>query len=56
MHEITTSWNIFKEVEKMLIQYNLKWSLLRYVKLVVVKIRVEPIKDNSNKFSKLVEM
>ena len=29
LHGTTIDENIFKEVEKVLIQYNLKWNLLR---------------------------
>lgn len=32
LHGTTTGETIFKEVTKMLIEYNLKWNLLRCVK------------------------
>lgn len=32
LHETTTGEDIFKEDEKTLIQYNLRWNQLRYVK------------------------
>lgn len=31
LHGTTTGENIFKEIAKVLIQYNLKWNLLRCV-------------------------
>lgn len=52
----TAGENIFKEVEKTLIWYNLKWTLLRCVITDGGKICMEQRKTQVDKWAELMQM
>lgn len=53
LHGTTTGENIFKEADKALIQYNMKWNLLRCVTIDGTKICVKQKNPYLNKLQSL---